>query len=283
MPAAAAPFSLGDGADACLLLHGLTGAPSEVRPVGEALARAGFRAIGPLLPGHGTTPHDLETVTRGEMLDAARDALLSLRGARRVYLCGLSMGALLAVQLAAKGFVRQGVAPVSALALLAPAIDMAGLTWVFTQVVGRLPAIPGVVAKGARDIQQLAGRPPPDDRVPPGDPTRRTAVAADGSYTAIPLRWGRELRLLSQEALAVAGRIRARALLLHGGRDRTSSIRGTRRLARALAGPATVRVFPSSGHVLPLDVDGPAVCDAIVSFFLEERASPATGGAPSGA
>jgi hypothetical protein len=30
-----------------------------------------------------------------------------------------------------------------------------------------------------------------------------------------------------------------------------------------------VRVFPRSGHVLPLDVDGPAVCDAIVSFFQE--------------
>src|SRR5438128_7295883 len=96
----AAPFALGDGPDACLLLHGLTGAPSEVRPVGEALARAGFRAIGPLLPGHGTSPHDLEAVTRADLLDAATDALRSLRGARRVFLCGLSLGALLCVRLA---------------------------------------------------------------------------------------------------------------------------------------------------------------------------------------
>src|SRR6266852_2399288 len=88
---------LGDGGDACLLLHGLTGSPAEVRPVGEALAGAGFRALGPLLPGHGTSPRDLETVTRFDVEDAAREALLSLRGARRVYLCGLSMGALLAV------------------------------------------------------------------------------------------------------------------------------------------------------------------------------------------
>jgi len=269
MTGAAAPFSLGDGADACLLLHGLTGAPSEVRPVGEALARAGFRALGPLLPGHGTTPNDLETVTRADMLDAAREALLSLRGARRVYLCGLSMGALLAVHLASKGFVRQGLAPVSALALLAPAVDMAGFTWVFTQIVGRLPVIPGVVSKGARDVQQRAGVPPPDDRVPERAAVAPGEVAADGSYTGIPLRWGRELRLLSEEALAVAGRVKARALLLHGGHDRTASTRGSRRLARALGGPTTVRIFPGSGHVLPLDVDGAAVCDAIVSFFLE--------------
>src|SRR5438046_2561517 len=78
------PFALGDGPDACLLLHGLTGSPAEVRPVGEALARNGFRAIGPLLPGHGTSPEDLYTVTRGQMVHAAESALLSLRGALRV-------------------------------------------------------------------------------------------------------------------------------------------------------------------------------------------------------
>ena len=257
MSGAASPFSLGEGEDACLLLHGLTGSPAEVRPVGEALARSGFLALGPLLPGHGTSPHDLETVTRFEVEDAAREALLSLRGARRVYLCGLSMGALLAVRLAAKGFVRQGLAPVSALALLAPAVDMAGATWLFTQIVGRLPAFPGVIGKGARDIQALAGVPPPDDRVPEGDPAPRTAVPDDGSYTAVPWRWGRELRLLSEEAMAVAPR------------DRTASGRGSRRLSRALAGGARLRVFPRSGHLLPLDVEGPAVCEAIVSFFQE--------------
>jgi len=246
MSGPAAPFSLGEGDHACLLLHGLTGSPAEVRPVGEALARAGFRAVGPLLPGHGTTPEDLETVTRSDMLDAAREAFFSLRGARRLYLCGLSMGA-----------------------LLAPAVDMAGMTWLFTQVVGRLPAFPGVIGKGARDIQALSGVPPPDDRVPEGAPAPRTAVNEDGSYTAVPWRWGRELRLLSDEAMAVASRVRARALVLHGGRDRTASLRGARRLARSLSGGGTVRVFPRSGHVLPLDVDGPAVCDAIVSFFQE--------------
>jgi carboxylesterase len=225
--------------------------------------------VGPLLPGHGTSPEDLETITRSDLLDAAREALFSLRGARRLYLCGLSMGALLAVRLAAKGFVRQGVAPISALALLAPAVDMAGMTWLFTQVVGRLPAFPGVIGKGARDIQALSGVPPPDDRVPEGAPAPRTAVNEDGSYTAVPWRWGRELRLLSGEAMAVASRVRARALVLHGGRDRTASLRGARRLARALSGGGTVREFPRSGHVLPLDVDGPAVCDAIVSFFQE--------------
>ena len=96
------PFALGDGPDACLLLHGLTGSPAEMRPVGEALAGAGFRAVGPVLPGHGTTPVDLYGVTRGDVIRAAESALLSLRGARRIFLCGLSMGSLLVIHLAAR-------------------------------------------------------------------------------------------------------------------------------------------------------------------------------------
>src|SRR5438445_10525738 len=104
------------------------------------------------------------------------------------------MGALLAIRLAAKGFVRQGVAPVSALALLAPAVEMAGFTWVFTQIVGRLPAFPAAVGKGARDIQALGGVPPPDDGVPEGAAAPPTAPPEDGSYTAVPWRWGREMR-----------------------------------------------------------------------------------------
>src|SRR5881628_3739203 len=131
------PFALGDAPDACLLLHGLTGSPAEVRPIGEALAQAGFRAVGPLLPGHGTTPEDLYTVSRQQMLHAAESALLSLDGARRIFVCGLSMGGLLALHLAAH---HEGMPEVSAVALLAPAIEFAGPTWFFAEVLGRLPA-----------------------------------------------------------------------------------------------------------------------------------------------
>jgi carboxylesterase len=245
------PFALGAGPDACLLLHGLTGAPSEMRPVGEALAAAGFRAVGPLLPGHGTKPEDLDSVTRFELLDAARSALLSLRGARQVFLCGLSAGALLSIHLAARGWAREGLPRIPAIALLAPAIEFRGSTWVFTQLVGRLPVLPLVIGKGGRDLQQQA--PPP---------------RAEGSYDGIPLRWGRELRLLSAEALALAPRVRAPALILQGALDSTVSPAGSRRLASKLASASVdFQLFQRSGHVLPLDVEQAEVCSAVVKFF----------------
>ena len=246
------PFALGDGPDACLLLHGLTGSPAEMRPVGEALAGAGFRALGPVLPGHGTTPVDLYGVTRGDVIRAAESALLSLRGARRIFLCGLSMGSLLVIHLAARSWADKGLPDFSAIALLAPAIEFAGGTWLFANVIGRLPALRVLLGKGARDI-----RGQPDDR-----------EKVSGSYDAIPMRWGAELRLLSEEAQKLAPRVHAPALLLHGALDRTVAASGSRRLARMLgSSQVEVRVLPRSGHVLPLDAESAEVCRDIVSFF----------------
>ncbi len=251
MTGPADPFALGTGPDACLLLHGLTGSPAEVRPVGEALAAAGLRAVGPLLPGHGTTPEDLYVTTRGDLLRAAEAALLSLQGARRIFLCGLSAGALLAIHLAARSWIREGLPELSAIALLAPAIEFKGSTWIFVNVFGRLPALPFILSKGGRDIAEA------DER-----------GKVDGSYDAIPLRWAGELRALSEDAANLAPRVHAPALLLQGERDRTVAPAGARELSRRLASTKLELLFlPRSGHVLPLDVDSQEVCRAVVTFF----------------
>ncbi len=254
MTDAAAPYSLGDGPDACLLLHGLTGAPSELRPVGEALAKAGIRAVGPLLPGHGTRPDDLFRLTRHDMLAFARKALRELSGARRLYVCGLSFGALLSLHLAADHDGPQ----IDALALLAPAIRFAGTTRLFAELLGRLPISPRVLLnKGARDIQ--AGQPVSD----PASPTH-----ADGSYKRVPMRWGRELRLLSAEALHVAPRVKTRTLIAHGALDQTASPASIETLTAALgAAHIDTRIFANSGHVLPLDREAADVCKTVVEFF----------------
>ena len=246
-------FSLGAGPDVCLLLHGLTGGPSEVRPVGEALAAAGIRAVGPALPGHGTNPADLLTVTRADLREAVLHALAALRGARHVFVCGLSAGALLALELAAHSRLRQGVPEVRRLALLAPAVQMRGLSWVFTNLIGRLPGLPLLVGK-PRGLPALPGREP------------------DDGYAQVPLVWGRELRLLQREAMHVARRVRAPTLILHGALDETTAVSGSRRLARALASQRVeLKVFPRTGHLLPLDVESREVCGAVVSFFKEQE------------
>src|SRR5207237_4084409 len=83
-----------------------------------------------------------------------------LADARRIFLCGLSVGGLLSIGLAARSWVREGLPDFSAIALLAPAIDLAGTTWLFAHIIGRLPALPLILGKGARD---LSGG--PDERI----------------------------------------------------------------------------------------------------------------------
>jgi carboxylesterase len=106
---------------AVLLLHGLTGSPAEVRPIGEAISKTfGWKVEAPLLPGHGTTIEDLSRRTLEEWTDAvrfSRDRLL--REHPRVHLLGLSMGAALAIE----SFLENR-GDVASLVLLAPPLRL---------------------------------------------------------------------------------------------------------------------------------------------------------------
>jgi len=86
-----------------MLIHGLTGSPSELRFLAEQLHQAGYAVKVPLLPGHGTTSilnlnrttwHDwLGVVTHGLYILAEDD--------KRVYVAGLSLGEMLTLSLLA--------------------------------------------------------------------------------------------------------------------------------------------------------------------------------------
>jgi carboxylesterase len=74
-----------------------------MRPLGEFLAGAGVMVAGPLLPGHGTTEwNDLATATVDAWTATADAGLDALAPCETVTVVGLSMGACLALELAAR-------------------------------------------------------------------------------------------------------------------------------------------------------------------------------------
>src|SRR5688500_9740643 len=96
-------FSLGQGPTGVLLVHGFTGSPDSLRPVGDFLAGKGFGCFGVRLPGHGTTWEDLGTRTSEEWVDAVEVAYQKMLTEHdEVFVVGLSFGAALTLDLAAR-------------------------------------------------------------------------------------------------------------------------------------------------------------------------------------
>jgi carboxylesterase len=87
----------------CLILHGFTSSLDAVRPLVPAIERLGLPYRMPVLRGHGTRAEDLRGVRHEHWYADAEAALLELRReARKVAICGLSMGGLVALELAAR-------------------------------------------------------------------------------------------------------------------------------------------------------------------------------------
>jgi len=97
-----APFFFRGGPIGCLVIHGLSGMPQEVRLLGEHLAGQGHTVYGVRLAGHGTDPADLVYLRWQDWLASAMDGLTILRDqCEQAFVMGLSMGGLTAIHLAA--------------------------------------------------------------------------------------------------------------------------------------------------------------------------------------
>ncbi|GAA4095453.1 alpha/beta hydrolase [Nocardioides kongjuensis] len=99
---AARPELTGGRRIGVLLSHGFTGSPASMRPWGEHLGALGYGVAVPLLPGHGTTWQELNTLRWVDWYAALTRAFDTLRAEHdAVVVGGLSMGGALVLRLAA--------------------------------------------------------------------------------------------------------------------------------------------------------------------------------------
>lgn len=90
--------------DGVLVCHGFGCTPSTVRCLYDRAVGMGLTAVMPLLTGHGKTLGELEAASCEDWLRDVGEAYAKLceAGCKRVFLCGLSLGALLMADLAGK-------------------------------------------------------------------------------------------------------------------------------------------------------------------------------------
>lgn len=110
----AEPFLFPGGRIGCLLVHGLTGTPKEMRWMGEYLHQHGYTVLAVRLAGHATTVEDLARTRWQDWLASVEDGLCLLQDScDKVFVAGLSLGAVLAL-MAAAHFPIQGAISISA-------------------------------------------------------------------------------------------------------------------------------------------------------------------------
>ena len=241
----------GDGGAAVLCLHGLTGTPYEVRSLGEALSHAGVRAMGPLLPGHGGDPAALRRTPYTAWLDAARVAARQLRRDHDVVFgVGLSMGGLVALHLAAESVFDAVVCVAVPLALRHPGVALARFA---KYLIRELPKRQG------SDIRDPAAR------------------MRHPGMSVMPLAAVAEMQKLQSEVRARLAEIRVPLLAAHGALDATAYPGDALTILR-IVGSADKEhlVLPRSGHVVPVDFDGPALAAAAVRFLVGRPPHPAS-------
>ncbi len=99
----AEPFFIPGGKNGCLLIHGFTGTPKEMRMLGDSLARSGYTVLAPRLFGHATKPDDMRRARWQDWLASVEDGVNLLKGCtEKQFIMGLSMGGVLTLIAAAR-------------------------------------------------------------------------------------------------------------------------------------------------------------------------------------
>ncbi len=181
----------------CLVIHGFTGAPKEMRGLGEHLHRQGYTVCGIRLAGHATRPEDMVRSRWRDWLLSVEDGYNLLRcSTKQVCLLGLSMGGVLSLTAAAR-FPVSGVVAMSTPYGL-PALSMP--LW----VARFLSKFKPYMSKG---------------KTPDSGWFDPAAYAQHVAYPMNPVRSAVELKLLIQEMQTALPKINAPVLLIHSRND----------------------------------------------------------------
>lgn len=242
-------FFFRGGPVGCLLIHGFTGTAHEMRFLGEHLHAEGFTVRGVLLPGHATLGYDLYQARAWDWYAAAVNGLEDLgRCCDTTVAVGLSMGAVLALRLAAERadsvsrVAALGTALVVSDSRLQSAAPLLRLASMF------VPLPYAVRPKESCDIADDEAR-----RIHPLFP--------------MPLRGMAELALLQRQVRPLLPRITQPALVLHGSLDKVCPLENVEILRRELGSQQVLsRIFEHSAHILPVDREKEEVAAEVTRF-----------------
>jgi carboxylesterase len=254
-------FILRGGRTGLLLVHGLGGTPVELRVVAGGLARAGFTVFCPQLAGHCGSYEDLRTTGWRDWYGTVEEAHERLRRECDVIIVGgLSMGALLALQLAA-----DNPDTVDGAVLFAPTLwlDGWGIPWhacLFNLVHHKWCAdLFGFREREPFGVKDARVRSLVTAAIQSGDSSQAGQLVTPGS-SMLEMRW------LAQSVRRRLRSIRQPVLSLHPRQDDRASLNNTLYLQQRLGGRVETVVLDDSYHIITMDRQRQTVIDRTAAF-----------------
>jgi carboxylesterase len=242
----AEPFFFPGGETGCLLIHGFTGTPKEMRWMGEYLAKQGFSVLGLRLAGHATRPEDMIRARYTDWTASVEDGYNLLHGiTERIFLVGLSMGGILSL-------------------LMSTRLQVAGVVAMSTPYA--LPDDPRLRLIG---LLSLFLRYMPKSKDPPGTGWfDKEAYAVHVSYPQNPLRSIGELNKLMGAMRAALPEVDVPVMLVHSKNDTYVPPESMEKIFAELGTPDKQMMWvEGSGHVIPREPPRERVFQAATDFI----------------
>ena len=234
---------------ACLLIHGFTGTPKEMRWMGEFLNRHGYTCLGIRLTGHATRPEDMIRSRWTDWVASVEDGYRLLCGMNEnIFLIGLSMGGILSLLMSTRLIPRvKGVIAMSTPSRLPTDYPI----W-FIELISHII------------------RYRPKSKEPPGSGWfDKVAYQDHMAYAKNPVRSTAELKKLILEMRAALPRVNVPVLLMHSKDERYILPDNQEDIFKRLTGASdkTKLYLTGSGHNLPRDASREQVFQSALEFI----------------
>lgn len=239
------PFYFPGGKVGCLLIHGFTATPQDMRPLGEHLAGLGHTVLAIRLFAHATALDDMRRARWKDWLASAEDGYHLIReNCEQIVLVGLSLGGVLSLILSTRvqssGVVAMAtpydLPPDWRIQILRPALRPLSVLWRYK-------------AKG-----------PPRWRDP-------QVALHRVAYRAYPVRCAPEVDQACREMRRCLPAVTVPVLLIHSREDEFVPPEFMEAIyARLASADKSMLWIDQSDHVVTLDIGRNSVCAAAASF-----------------
>ena len=238
-PEVAPWFSEGTNGIGILFVHGFTGSPASMRPWAEYFAERGYTVRMPLLPGHGTSPEEMNETTWDQWYAGAEQPYLELvEKCEKVFVCALSMGGALTLRLAA---LHEPVGIV----LVNPLIHIKGINRLLIPIVSKLVGMRPAVGN---DIKK--------------------PVTNEYAYDRTPLKAVASLLKLLADVRSRTNQVKVPLLLLHSVDDHLVAPSNSEWIFANVSSPVKEEILlKDSYHVATLDYDAPIIFEQSLRFI----------------